>query len=129
MIPRSAAPGNDMVLVTKHSLKYMDNAILEGLECSIKNISDKAIATLILECTFFDGEGGVVTVIKHKETNLLPSNSRGIMIAVPITGEAFKIQSYNVRVFRIIKTDVEKVQIVRSVMKAAGSEKEVTISC
>jgi hypothetical protein len=60
MVLRSAASGNDMVQVTKHSLKYMDNAMLEGLECGINNISDKAIATLILECTFFDGESGVV---------------------------------------------------------------------
>jgi hypothetical protein len=38
MVPRSAFSGNDMILITKNGLKYMDNAILEGLECGIKNI-------------------------------------------------------------------------------------------
>jgi hypothetical protein len=129
MVPKSAFAGNDKVLITKHSLKYMDNAILEGLECGIKNISDKPIATLIIECTFFDGEGGVLSVIKHKETNLIPGNSRGLMIPVPMSGESFKIQSYNGRVLRLITTDTEKIQIVQSIMKAVGSDKEVTLIC
>ena len=129
MVPKSAFSGNDMVLITKHGFKYMDNAILEGLECGIKNISDKGIATLIIECTFFDREGSVLSVIKHKETNLLPDNSRGILISVPMSGESFKIQSYNARIIRVITTDIEKVQIVQSTMKAAGDDKEVTIIC
>jgi hypothetical protein len=129
MVPMAAFAGNDMVLITKHCLKYMDNAILEGLECGIKNISEKPIATLIIECTFFDGEGSVLSVVKHKETNFLPGNSRGIMIPVPMSGESFRIQSYNGRIFRLITTDIEKIQIVQSIMKAVGSDKEVTIIC
>jgi hypothetical protein len=129
MVPRSAFAGNDMVLITKHGLKYMDNAILEGLECGIKNISDKAIATLIIECTFFDGEGSVLNVTKHKEMNLLPGNSRGIMINPPLSVEGFRIQSYNARIFRLVTTDIEKIQVVQSIMKAVGSDKEVTLIC
>ncbi|MDD4924177.1 MAG: hypothetical protein PHF74_05005 [Dehalococcoidales bacterium] len=129
MVPKPSVSGNDMILITKHELKYMDNAILEGLECGIKNISDNVIATLMIECTFFDGEGSIVNVARHKETNLLPGNSRGILITVPMSGESFRIQSYNARIFRIITADIEKVQIVQSDMKAVGNDKEVNLIC
>ncbi len=129
MVPRPSVSGNDMILITKHELKYMDNAILEGLECGIKNISGSVIATLLFECTFFDGEGNIINVTNHKETNLLPGSSRGILITVPMSGESFKIQSYNARISRVMTTDVEKVQIVQSDMKAVGGDKEVTIIC
>jgi len=118
-----------LILITKRELKYMDNAILEGLECGVKNISDNVIATLIIECAFFDGEGSVLNVTKHKEKNLLPGNSRGILITVPMSGESFRIQSYNARISRVITADIEKVQIVQSEMKAVGNEKEVTFIC
>ena len=46
-----------------------------------------------------------------------------------MSGESFKIQSYNARIFRVITTDIEKVQIVQSTMKAVGDDKEVAIIC
>jgi hypothetical protein len=129
MVPESVACGNEMVTVTKHNLKYFDNAIIEGVECGIKNVSDKAIATLIMECTFFDGEGNILNVTKHKETNLLPGNIRGVMIKPPLDVPAFLINSYNIRVLRIITTDVEKVQIIKNEIRTMGDTKEVTLSC
>ncbi|NLL90153.1 MAG: hypothetical protein GX226_03510 [Dehalococcoidales bacterium] len=129
MVPESVACGNEMVTVTKHNLKYFDNAILEGVECGIQNVSDKDIATLIMECTFFDGEGNILKVIKHKETNLLSGNSRGIMIPPPADAPAFLISSYNIRVLRAITTDVEKVQIIKDEIRTLGDAKEVTLSC
>ena len=73
MVPRSAFSGNDMVLITKHGFKYMDNDILEGLECGIKNISDKGIATLIIECTFFRQRRQRFKCNKNtRKQNLLP---------------------------------------------------------
>jgi hypothetical protein len=129
MVPESVACGNDMISVTKHSLKYFDNAIIEGVECGIKNTSDKVIATLILECTFFDGEGNILNVTKHKETNLVPGNIRGIIIKPPLDVPAFLINSYNIRVLRIVTTEVEKVQIIKSEMRTLGDVKEVSLTC
>ncbi|MFA7217704.1 MAG: FxLYD domain-containing protein [Dehalococcoidales bacterium] len=129
MVPDPVATGNDMVLMTKHNLKYMDNAMLEGVECGIKNISEKIIATLIIECTFFNSEGNVLGTTQHKETDLLPGKSRGVMVQPPLTVPGFMIQSYNIRVLRVITADIEKVQVIKSEMKTVGGEKEVTLTC
>lgn len=129
MVPESVACGNDMVAIKKHNFKYLENVILEGVECGIQNISDKTIATLIIECTFFDSDGNVLNVTKHKETNLLPGNIRGIIITPPITVEGFRISTYNVRIFRVVTADVEKVQVIKNEIRTNGNEKEVSLIC
>ncbi len=129
MVPDPVATGNDMILMTKHNLKYMDNAMLEGVECGIKNISDKIIATLIIECTLFNSEGNVLGTAQHKETDLLPGKSRGVMIQPPLTVPGFMIQSYNIRFLRVVTADIEKVQVIKSEMRTVGDEKEVTLTC
>ncbi len=128
MVPIVAC-GNDMISVTKHNLKYFDNAIIEGVECGIQNISDRVVATLVIECTFFDGEGNILNVTKHKETNLVPGNIRGVMITPPQSVPAFLINSYNIRILRIITTDVEKVQIIKNEIRTLGDVKEVSLTC
>jgi hypothetical protein len=126
--PDPVASGNDMVSIVKHNLKFMDNVMFEGLECAVRNISDKTISTLILESVFYDSEGNTVNVTKHKETNLRPGNSRGITIK-PSTPDALKIRSYSIKAIRAVTTDFEKVQIIKNDIKAVGKGREVTVVC
>jgi hypothetical protein len=126
--PAPTAAGNDMVSLIKHNLNFIDYIIFDGLECGIKNISDKVIASAYFECTFYDSEGNAVAVVKHKETNLRPNNSRGITIK-PLIPDAINIKSYNIKTVRTVTADVEKVQIIKSDIRAEGPDREVTILC
>jgi hypothetical protein len=126
--PDPTASGNDMVSIIKHNLKFMDNIIFDGLEYGIKNISDRIIASVYFECTFYDSEGNIVSAIKHRETNLRPNNSRGITIK-PSIPDAINIRSYNIKTVRTVTADAEKVQIIKSDIRAEGPDREVTILC
>ncbi|MFC1875427.1 hypothetical protein ACFLY3_04710 [Chloroflexota bacterium] len=121
MTPKPAATGNEKIKILKHSLlKAYDG---EGrIDCpastrlAIKNISGSTIATAIFEAIFYDIEGGILEIEKHREIELKPGCSRAIDIKSSIT-EQGKVKSYDINITRTITADVEKVQLRRQELR------------
>lgn len=118
-IPKSPSPmatGNEKLEILKHDLADafidpLDNGkkASAGVELAICNVSQKAIATAVFEAVFYDGEGNVLDLVKHKSVDLRPNTSRAILISSSLY-EPGKTKSYAVRLTRMTTADVEKVQ-------------------
>ena len=115
--PAPSATGNAQVAVLKHDLvdaviDPQDNSrrFPAGVELAISNDSDTTIATAVFEALFYDHEGNILDTVKHREVDLRPNRSRGILIS-SLQYEYEKVKSYDVRLTRTTTADVEKVQL------------------
>lgn len=133
--PTPTAIGNNKIQIIKHfsrlerekSRKRGDDrekAIeAKGVDLAIRNISDSNIATVIFEVSFYDIEGNILEVVKHKEIDIQANASRAIVI-LATTDEFNKIESYNVRIIRTTMADREKVQLRRHFIKTNELKEE-----
>lgn len=115
--PTPSATGNDRVAILKHELADatidpQDNSKKSpaGVELAISNVSETTVATAVFEALFYDIDGNVLDVVKHKLVDLQPNRSRAILIS-SMQYEREKVRSYKVQLTRITTADVEKVQV------------------
>jgi hypothetical protein len=131
MTPEPTATGNEKVIILKHSLsKIIDldrrSGGSTGAELAIRNVSDSTIATLVFEALFYDIEGNILDIVKHKEVDLKPNFSRAILISTSIL-ESDRVESYDVRIIRTTTADVEKVQLRKHEIRTTeAGEEEVS---
>jgi hypothetical protein len=125
LTPEPVATGNERIAILKHSLieASADDRQQTGVELAIRNVSDSTIAAAIFEAIFYDIEGNIVDTVKHREIDLRPETSRGVLINTSIP-ESYKVKSYSVKITRMTTTDVEKVQLRRHEIRTneAGEE-------
>ncbi len=127
MIPEPIAFGNNELTILKHEFfkERIDHDCYTParVDLAIRNISNSTIATAILEAKFFDAEGKIVDIIRHRESELRGDTSRSISIYCK--NELSRIvKSYNITVIKVITADQEKVQFCSHEVTAddAGDE-------
>jgi hypothetical protein len=126
--PVPAATGNDRIAIMKHSFGQIDPekgaTNSASIDLAIRNISDKTVATAIFDGIFYDSEGNILDVVRHKEYELRPSTSRAIsIISDKVLFETAR--SYNVVLLKTITTDFERVQLRRHEVKTSDRGEEV----
>jgi len=127
MTPEPKVTGNEKIQILKHSFtKGEDDARRQtsGADIAIRNVSDVTIATLVLECIFYDIEGNVMDTVKHKEIYLRPKTSRAVSINFK-KQEISQLKSYDIKITRMTTADVEKVQLRRHEIKTTDAGEEV----
>jgi hypothetical protein len=88
-IPTPIVRGNDRIKILSHHIKkpiYHNCGSIPDLKCNveitIKNITDKTVATAIFNAVFYDLEGNITDTIRHEEYEIKPNASRAITITV-----------------------------------------------
>jgi hypothetical protein len=104
--PEPTATGNEKITILKHGIyirsKERGEVEKEGVELSIRNVSDLTINSVLFEAVFYDEEGNILDTVEHKTTELRPNISRTFRITSS-SPERDKIESYNVR---LVKTTI-----------------------
>ncbi len=96
-----------------------------GIELSIRNVSDRDLATAAFEAVFFDQQGQIVSTVKHSEVELGRETSRAIRINCSLPHfESDRVQSYIVRVIRTTTAAEERVQSRRHETRTSESGEE-----
>ncbi|MFC2026586.1 hypothetical protein ACFLUX_01255 [Chloroflexota bacterium] len=129
MTPEPTVTGNEKITILKHGLSQVesDGRIVSParVEFAIKNVSDITIATAVFEVLFYDREGNILYTVEHKEVDLKPSASRGVVIDCSMPESHFA-RSYAVKTTRTTTADVEKVQLRQyEIRTTEAGEKEV----
>lgn len=115
LTPVPIATGDEKIEVINHSFRETElsepqSINSSGVDLSIRNISDKTIASATYEAFFYDSEGNILDVVRYKDYDMKPDRSRAISI-VSNKVKSFDLKSYKVSLLKTITTDVEKVQI------------------
>ncbi len=112
--PEPIVTGNENVRILKHSLNRGRDGVrggsTSGAEIAVRNVSDTTIASIIFEAVFYDIEGNVLDIVKHREIELKPKMSRAVLIRCPEHTKR-ALESYDVKIARMALADVEKVQL------------------
>ena len=132
MTPVPSAVGNEDITILNHSFQeiletYDAQLILKirnDIELSMRNVSNKTIATTIFEVTYYDSFGNVMGKNIYKEYDLKPNTSR----AARISAGKYKndiAKSYSITVIKTISSDIEKVIIYRKEISSTGAGKKM----
>ena len=128
--PPPVVNGNNIIEILKHNFIDGDNTfgcgnIGGGINISIKNISNKTVATALFDAIVYDSEGYILEHLKHKEVEIKPYNARAITIRID-NMKCSKVKSYRVDLEKTITIDREKVQLRQNEMRTIESNlKEV----
>ena len=129
LTPEPTATGNERITILKHSLVAAEENYPDEREASvdlaIRNVSEVTIASAIFEVVFYDIEGNILDTVEHREIDLKPNTSRGIVINCS-QQHNLALKSYSVKITRTTTTDVEKVQLRRHEIKTTGTGEEVS---
>lgn len=130
VIPRisSTATGNDKIEILNHTFLEGNAPFASaikggGVEVSIRNVSDKTIATAVFEAVFYDLEGNVIDTVQYEDHDLEPNSSRAIIIA----SENIQVnisKCYHITLVSTTTTDIEKVQVRSCERKTLSSGEE-----
>ncbi len=126
--PSPVAVGNEDVIIMNHSLERDEDFqghVSYKINLAIRNISEKTIATALFNVIFYDSEGNILDIIRHKEFEIKQSTSRAVFIDI-VDGIGMLVKSYNVSILKVITSDVEKVHLCRSgIRKTKDNEEEI----
>ncbi len=128
--PESTATGNEKVTILKHSLfRAIDEGVSFsdsiGAQLAIRNVSDSTIANAVFEAAFYDIEGNIIDTVKHREVDLKPSASRGILINSSVSKfHLDEVKGYNIKITRMTTADVEKVQVRAQEIRTIGVDED-----
>ncbi len=128
MSPVPAATGNDAIEILNHIFLEGNNPFGSpikggGVELSVKNKTDKTIATAVYNAVFYDLEGNVIDTVKYRDMELKPHSSRAIVIeSDKLIGEPARC--YNVSILKTVTSDIEKVQIRKHERQRMASGQE-----
>lgn len=114
--PEPLVVGNEEVAILKHDIYRKgddDTTALVSIGMSVKNVTDEAIGSALLEAEFLDIEGKVLNKIKQKVTNIGPKIIRKIHINYE-GPNSDKVRSYCIRVIKVARAPKPEV---------AGNEK------
>jgi hypothetical protein len=121
MTPIPTVVSNEYISIMNHSFRENNEDYNRGMptsyiDISIRNISEKTIATAVFVAVFYDSEGNVLDTVRHKELELKPGNSRAVaIVSNKITTVMPK--SYSVNLVKVTTPDVEKVQLIEHKIK------------
>ena len=127
LTPEPTATGDGGIAILRHGLVKTigdSRGSTGGIDLSIRNVSEATIASAILEAVFYDIEGNVLDTVKHREIDLKPSTSRGIIISCP-GRYSLALRSYSVKITRTTTADVEKVKLCKHKIKTTNAGEEV----
>ncbi len=129
LTPEPSVTENDKVKITAHSLVEGDPCNEEGfrrsIDVTVKNVFNKAFATVVIEAVFQDGEGNVLDTVRQKAIELKPDSSCQISLA-PANPDANMFRTYKISVCKAVTTDFEKVQLKSHDMKPVDDAVEVS---
>jgi hypothetical protein len=118
--PTPIVVGNSCLRILNHSFQiiepYWEHQTIENvfgrIDLSIRNVSDKTIATAVFEINFYDLEGNTLKTVRHNELDLKSNTSRAFfVVAQGVQPELIK--NYRVDILKIVTTEVEKVQLCK----------------
>jgi hypothetical protein len=127
--PVPVVTGNNQITILKHSLRETDNddpriMLMSFIDISIRNVSDKTIASAVFDAVFYDSVGNILDTVRHREYELKPDYSR-MMIITTNKVKSGNAKSYRVTLIKTTTTDTEKVQICRHDIKTVENKEEI----
>jgi hypothetical protein len=132
--PKSLVTGNDNIQILRHGFldidnynSYIDSKLKKTVEISIRNVSEKTIATALFEAIFYDANGAILDTVYHKECQLEPKTSR----AFTVTSDKKTynlIQNYEIVLLKTVTTDIEKIHLLRhEIINTKAGEERIAV--
>jgi hypothetical protein len=124
--PVPKAIGDSSIVILSHSRQVDYNTNGEPLyfvDLSIRNVSDRTIATALFDIIYYDSEGAVLDTVRYKEHELKPNNSRNIRININ-NNIGKLVKSYNINLLKTVTADVEKVLLCRNEIRTTETGAE-----
>jgi hypothetical protein len=119
--PAPVVKGNGKIQIMGHTSKPAGTEPRVGfattLEISLRNVTDKTVATAVFNVAYLDSEGNVLDSFKHREKELKAKCSRAVIITTEKVRYEF-VKSYRVILEKTIMVDTEKVQLQRYEMRS-----------
>jgi hypothetical protein len=121
---------HEKIKILKHCIPGLEKVEVKNfpncVEFSIKNVSDKTIATAIFEVIFYDIEGKELERTDKVVMDLKPNTCRAINVDCHIM-EYKIVKSYSINTKRVVTADLEKVQVRRHERGSTeAGEEEIT---